>query len=283
MQGSEKVIDVRKWIVPLFCVAFVLAMIGCFGAVIAYPETPQPAPLSKASCAAELPYGAPSPKAQLICRAGYALDYDPAAKIPVWDAHVLTPKHSFGCIARSNAFAADDSLPAAERAKPSDYLHSGYDIGHMSPDADFSYDTALERQSFILTNMAPQLPGLNRQTWKYLEEDIRAWAWAGDPLWIITGPAYDAKSDRKIGADKVDVPTAFWKVIVDEKTNEYLAFEMPQKAGLGTDLAKFMVPLKTIEGQTRIEIPLPRNAIHSELLWPADEKGYNAAEKAACR
>lgn len=259
--------------------AVALTMGGCM--LLAAAE--QPAPLPKAMCAAQLPYGMPSPHGDLICRAGYALDYDPAAKLPAWDAHVLTPKHATGCVERSNAFAADASVPAVERARPSDYLHSGYDMGHMSPDADFSYDADLERQSFLLTNMAPQLPGLNRQTWKYLEEEIRAWAWAGHPLWIATGPVYHAQKDRRIGADRVDVPTAFWKVIVDEKTDEYLAFEMPQKEDLGSDLTPFLTTLNAIEQETGVNIPLPRGAVHSELLWAADEKGYNAAEKAACR
>lgn len=241
----------------------------------------QPQPGQK-FCAAQLPFGNPTPHDDLICRAGYALDYDSTAKIPVWDAHVLTASHSYGCVARSNAFAADESLPAGQAAKPSDYLHSGYDIGHMSPDADFSYDAALERQSFILTNMAPQLPGLNRQTWKYLEEDIREWAYGGRTLWIITGPVY-SDAGKKIGPDKVTVPTAFWKVIADEKSGEYLAFLMPQKEGLGTDLTLFLVPLSKIESQIDARIPLPKGAKEARDLWPADNAKYAAAKKAACR
>lgn len=241
----------------------------------------QPAPSAK-FCAAQLPFGNPTPAKDLICRKGYALDYDSAAKVPVWDAHVLTPAHAVGCVPRSNAFAADQSLPADERATPTDYLHSGYDIGHMSPDADFTFDENLERQSFILTNMAPQLPGLNRQTWKYLEEDTRAWAESGRSLWIITGPIYSANGKR-LGKDGPVVPTAFYKVIVDEKSDRYLAFVMPQKEGLGTDVGRFIVPLKSIESQAELKIPLPKGAKEDSALWPVDMKGFDAAKKAACK
>lgn len=244
----------------------------------------QPAPAEK-YCAAQLPFGTPAPHDEVICRAGYALDYDAVAKLPVWDAHLLTPKHAIGCVPRSNAFAADASLPKEERATPADYLHSGYDIGHMSPDADFTWDEALERQSFILTNMAPQLPGLNRQTWKYLEEDIRAWAWSGRTLWIITGPIYSVDSHGKydrIGDGGPVIPDSFFKVIVDVQSGEYLVFVMPQREGLGTNLGRFLTPLQAFEDQVDVKIPLPKGAKESPAMWPVDAKGFDAAKKAAC-
>jgi endonuclease G len=261
-------------------------IVGCLLAQLTLIAAPviaqQPAPSPK-YCDAQLPFGTPAPAADVLCRAGYALDYDPVAKLPVWDAHVLTPAHAIGCAPRSNAFAADQSLSADERAKPSDYLHTGYDIGHMSPDADFTWNEDLERQSFILSNMAPQLPGLNRQTWKYLEEDIRAWVWSGRTLWIITGPVYPPRDHERIGADRVVVPTAFWKVIVDEKTGEYLSFLMPNEENLGADLSPFLLPWSSIDRQlTGVKIVFPKGAKASSAVWPVPA-GFAAAKKVACK
>jgi len=240
----------------------------------------QPAPLPNTACKALLPFGQPTPTNHEICRAGYVLDYDASAKIPAWDAHIVTPAHAYGCVARTNAFQADKSI--TDPATPKDYLHSGYDIGHMSPDADFSYNANLERQSFILTNTAPQLPGLNRQTWKYLEEDIRAWAYERKhPLWVITGPVYAVGSDKTIG-NHVDVPTAFYKVVVDTTTHEYLAFIFPQKEGLGKDVAQFLSTLKDITVQTGVHIPLPSGAKADSALWPVNIGEYNQAKRSAC-
>jgi len=269
----------RLWLSLSAAVLLFLAVAAAFAQ--------QPAP-SPRFCAAQLPFGMPAPAADVLCRAGYALDYDPVARIPIWDAHVLTPAHALGCAPRSNAFAADVSLPADERAKPSDYLRSGYDIGHMSPDADFSWSEDLERQSFILSNMAPQLPGLNRQTWKYLEDDIRAWAWGGGThgrtLWIITGPIYQAHRDGaypRLGENGPVVPDAFWKIVVDVRTGEYLVFLMPQREGLGANVAQFLIALSAV-GDRSLQIPLPKGAKQDESLWPVPA-GFAAAKKAACR
>ena len=39
-----------------------------------------------------------------------------------------------------------------------------------------SHDQNLQDQTFFMSNMAPQLPKLNRNAWKSLEEQTRAWA-----------------------------------------------------------------------------------------------------------
>jgi endonuclease G, mitochondrial len=239
-----------------------------------------------ADCSAQIPYGKPILKSEgvsdpVVCRTAYVLQYDDATKVPLWDAHVLTPEHAYGCIARTNAFASDKSL-GDESSKPSDYAHSGYDIGHISPDADMAWDPTVERESFILTNMAPQLPGFNRGIWKVLEVDVRAWAWERKhPLLVYAGSIVE-DSDTNIGTDKVAVPREFYKIIIDENTKEYLAFLFPHKEGLGADVTPYITTLTDIQGKTGIIFPLPEGAMERHVLWPVDVGEYNAAKKAGC-
>jgi len=132
----------------------------------------QRAPQTGAACGANLVYGLPAvtkPDATLICRQGYVTLHDNQAKVPVWTAWVLTPNHINGCVPRSNAFAADQSLPAGKRSDPRDYAGTGYDQGHIANDAHQSWDQQVELESFLMSNMAPQLPGLNRGAYKLLE------------------------------------------------------------------------------------------------------------------
>lgn len=264
--------------VVLFC----LATCTAWGAV----RVPQSAPEPLGTCRAALPYGTPFPASGTtvvqICRKAYLSGYDLYAKIPAWVAYQLTPDHSIGCLDRSNAFAADQSLPKEYRALPADYANSGYDMGHVAPDGDMSWSVEVERQSFLLSNMTPQLPGLNRVSWKALEDAVRAWTYVrGDNLVIYDGPVYDIHKDKKIG-NGVDVPTAFFKIVVDTKTREVQAFLFQNAADQGTDLSKFKVSLTTVANLTGIVFPLPASYTESDQVWPENISVYNIAKKQKC-
>jgi DNA/RNA endonuclease G (NUC1) len=51
--------------------------------------------------------------------------------------------------------------------KNNDYTNSGYDRGHLVPNADYGADT------FIITNVVPMLSAFNRGSWKKSEKNIR--------------------------------------------------------------------------------------------------------------
>jgi endonuclease G len=249
----------------------------------------QPAPKLLATCAQQIPYGRPttSKNGPLICRDAYLLQSDLDAKVPMWVSYTLTPDHSIGCVPRSNAFQADQSLPKGSRSDPKDYAGSGFDIGHMANDADQSWDPTVERESFILTNMAPQFPATNRISWKALEEDVRAWALERNhTLLIYVGPIYNAQ-DKTIGVDKVTVPHAFYKIIVDTKTNEIIAFIYPNLPKESSDITLYATSVSTIESQTGITFPLPKGVDHAAATnltgWKADIGQYLKAKKEKCK
>ena len=54
-----------------------------------------------------------------------------------------------------------------------DYKGSGYDRGHLAPAGDMAWSKKAMSESFFLTNMSPQVPGVHRGMWRILEEQIR--------------------------------------------------------------------------------------------------------------
>jgi endonuclease G, mitochondrial len=241
------------------------------------------------ACAAQVPYGAPAlnkPNMTVECHTGYALEHDNVAKIPAWVAYTLTPQHAIGCVPRTNAFVADAIL-GANGSKPSDYAGSGYDQGHLAPDGDMSWDTQVEYESFLMSNMSPQLPNLNRGIWKALESNVRAWAYGnGHSYTIYAGNIYTVGKSKTIGADKVVVPDFLYKIVIDDNTKQVLAFTFPQVASQPIDLPAHLVSIASIEQATGITFPVPPGTDKTKpatAVWPVDLKKTADAKKAACK
>ena len=236
-------------------------------------------------CAAFMPFGKLTDTQKHdttpLCRQGYYVQHDNAAKEPLWAAWEITPQHVNGCVARSNAFTADNALPADKRSTPQDYAGSGYDQGHIANDAHQSWDQQVEYESFLMSNMSPQLPGLNRGIWKLLETSTGAWTFSRNhTLLIYAGNIYTVGKDKTIGADKVTVPNKLWKIVIDTQTKEVLAFLFPQAENQGNDLTKVQVSVADVEAASGITIPLPAGADkHAKpALWAVDFKAVAAAK-----
>lgn len=147
-------------------------------------------------------------------RAGYIAAYNPATKIPVWVAWNLTNANCDGPYKREGQkFTADMDVPAP-RAEHLDYVNSGYDRGHMCPSADCRWSEEAQQQSFLLTNICPQLHNLNAGDWKELEERCRTWAEEYGSIYIVSGPILLNKRHKTIGKNKITVPEAFFKVVL---------------------------------------------------------------------
>jgi endonuclease G len=213
----------------------------------------------------------------------YVLQHDNTAKIPMWVSFVVTPAHATGCVPRSNAFAPDNSLPKGSRAEVSDYARSGYDTGHIGNDNLMSWSLIPEYESFILSNMCPQVAGFNRGVWKMLETAIMDWAVERNhSLLIYAGPIYNVDTDDKIGKSDVDVPTGFYKIVIDLTTNEVMAYIFPHSSIKYHSFAPFMTTTDEIFAKTGIVFPLPPNAVASTVVWPYTTKEGAADKKTVC-
>jgi len=171
----------------------------------------------------------------------FVLSYSPEKRLANWVAWQLARKH-LGQVRRKDDFRADLGLPARfYRVKESDYLHSGYDRGHLCPSADRQDSAEDNSRTFLFTNIEPQLHELNAGPWEQLESYARSRVQGGALLYIVAGGLFSAPYPT-IG-NGVAVPAANFKIIVvlepgqgpsevDENT-ELLAVLMPNQRGVG--------------------------------------------------
>lgn len=230
------------------------------------------------ACGEHLPYGLPQPAAtesRLICRFGYALEHDNLRKVPLWAAYTITPSRVLGCYPRTSGFSAEPSLPKGRRAELSDYTNSGYDRGHLVPNSDARWHMQVEDDTNVLSNAAPMDINLNRGAWKVLEDRVRVFVVERrSTMLIYAGPIFGPE-DKAIGLGAVTVPSAFYKVIIDQRTRQVLAFIYPNApidAGRSTDLESFRVPYAEVVRQVGWVLPLPRDAVMSRAVWTTVEK-----------
>lgn len=170
--------------------------------------------LQSCPAAAQGKAGLPASERQglVVVRTGYTVDYNVQTKNPNWVAWVLTAQRGRGEAQRSSSFRPDPAV-GARCARTGDYTRSGYDRGHLCPAADNKWDARAMKESFYMSNISPQLPGLNRGSWKKLEDRCRRWAAAGGTYYIVAGPVFSEAPAKHIGAGRVAVPGGFFKVI----------------------------------------------------------------------
>ncbi|MGY5354450.1 DNA/RNA non-specific endonuclease [Wenyingzhuangia sp. IMCC45467] len=159
----------------------------------------------------------------------YSLSYNEKHEQADWVYYLLTKEYVNGTAKRKDNFRADD-LITTKSASLQDYKKSGYDRGHLCAAADMKINKTAMSETFFLSNMSPQLPGLNRGEWKKLEDKVRDWAIQEDSILVVTGPVFK-DNIKQIGENQVTIPGYYYKVIYDlTKPQKMTAFILPHQA-----------------------------------------------------
>lgn len=208
-------------------------------------------------CNGHLEYGAPielSPTLkveQILCRDGYVVGYDYDTKQPLWASYHITRDSILIKNKRSNKFVEDKEVPTEYRSTLSDYKKSGYDRGHISPNAALDFTIKSMNETFLLSNISPQIGGFNRQGWKHLETYVRKWGVLRGELYITTGSLFE--EDRGYIGNKVIIPSHYYKVIFDPINKDSIAFIMPHKKLKKKDIANYIVSVDEVESRASLD------------------------------
>ncbi|WP_061519928.1 DNA/RNA non-specific endonuclease [Acinetobacter venetianus] len=161
-----------------------------------------------------------------LCFNDFNVMYSGISKTPLWSAEHLTPERLSIKIKREDNFHEETRVQQSHRALLSDYRGSGYDRGHMAPNADMN-NTAAQYDSFSLANMVPQAPKNNQEVWRKLEEAVRAVVTKHHKdAYVLTGPVFEGKRLKTIGSGVI-VPTAVYKAVYLPKQGIIGAYYAP--------------------------------------------------------
>ena len=161
--------------------------------------------------------GAPCPSdIAILDRGDFQVGWSPSLQHPVWVAYHV-PREARHPAARRPNYQRDRSVQSAP--SPDAYKGSGYDRGHMAPNFAIAtrFGPDAQKRTFQMTNIAPQLPSLNRGPWRELEHRIaELWTARYGEIWVIVGcytPPEAATGRNRLGGTSVDVPENFYMVL----------------------------------------------------------------------
>ncbi len=161
--------------------------------------------------------GAPAARdIRVVDRGEFVIGWSDSLRHPLWCAYhvVQNPKHDVG---KRPGFIQDRSIASAP--KPGDYTKSGYDRGHMVPNYAIitRYGEEARRKTFMMSNIAPQTPALNRGVWREVEHRIAdLWTARFGEIWVIVGCIPDSCGEKVSGTD-IDVPSAYYQVMIAQE------------------------------------------------------------------
>jgi endonuclease G len=189
----------------------------------------------------------------VLTNTGYLVGYCERRKDPVWVCYRLFKPDQWSAPPRPQEFRTD--YRTAARANTHDYSGSGYDRGHMAPNYAIAvcYGPQAQLETFLMSNIIPQRPALNRQVWERLEQsEIRDYAPRYRQIWVIDGPVFH-RPDRLRGGE--DIPDACYKIIVreDDGHPSILAFIMPQTVRGTEPPSQFLSSVHEIEQETGLD------------------------------
>lgn len=139
-----------------------------------------------------------------LCNDRYVTLYDQKNRAVLLVSELVQPGGHV--VQRKDSFHKDSRVK--NPVTPSEYEHSGFDRGHMAP-ADNSVSAYQMYESFLMTNMTPMVPELNRGRWRLLEQKVQnKVVRIGIPVHVVTAAEY--KSHPNLGT--IPVPEGFIKV-----------------------------------------------------------------------
>jgi len=156
----------------------------------------------------------------LMVKPYYVLSYNQSRGEPNWVSWTVT-ESDLGEAPRKDVFDTDSALPGDFfHVTQQDYTGGGFDRGHMCPHSDRAANTDMSYATFVMTNIIPQAPNVNRKAWAEMENYCRELVRHHDRLFIIAGPIGEGGtgsrgSRRTIADGHVAVPSACWKLVVD--------------------------------------------------------------------
>ena len=210
----------------------------------------------------------------------YSVEWDCQKKSQRWSCYQMHSGNYGGSNSRVvDGYLFDEDLPNHSTNYVTDndgfnidpFWSSGYDHGHICPNADRKYSREANRQTFFLTNMQPQRNIFNAGIWLKMENKLTNSWWPktnGDTLYVVKGGTIDSEDNiieyicnrQKSATSKnglIPVPKYFFMALLRKNSMGYkgLAFwvEHLNENHSSDPLDNYVINIRELERRTGID------------------------------
>jgi len=212
-----------------------------------------------------------TPNNYLLRKPQYTLSYSRDRGTPNWVSWHLDAT-DIGGAQRQDDFRADETLPAGwYRVHEDSYRSSGFDRGHNTPSADRTSSQENNSATFLMTNIIPQAPTNNQQTWNNFEQYTRTFTDTGHEVYLIMGnygvggSGGNGGTTNTLDNGRVTVPSRVWKIAVIlpigdndvsriSATTRIIAIDTPNSNSINTSWGAYRVSIDEIEAATGLNL-----------------------------
>jgi endonuclease G len=194
----------------------------------------------------------------VIKRSEFVYSFNRLTGFSNWVLHRLG-KDDFGPVPRFSGVFFKDSLLPIDLPRPTntDFENSGFDKGHAVRSEERTSTNEANRQTFVMSNVFPQRPELNRGPWLDCERWVEKMCKDSTyEFWIVVGPVYEKDKVEYLNKKTKMFPVPQWvfKVMLVKKPDgklEKIAVLMPNINGIRRlDWKSYVVPLQKVEEVT---------------------------------
>lgn len=204
---------------------------------------------------------------ELIIFNEFTVSYNRSNNLASWVTWTVQ-RSNFGKAERQNDFREWGNLNVV----PSDYKRSGFDRGHLCPSADWTNSVKSNSTTFLMCNMIPQSPKLNRGIWGELEKFVRTKVKKGKKAFIVAGVdgigGIGSRGKKRRLNGKVVVPSSLWKAVlfVDVRNNlvdikpsncQAMAVIIPNRMNLRSDWKNYITSINEVEKRVGLNLFMP--------------------------
>ena len=227
----------------------------------------------------ETRYGAPAAD-RLLFNRQYVVGYSYLFRQARWALELIndqTKQMKDEDLRRLNNFREDPRIPEMFRSTLASFKGSGHDRGHLISSANKLEDALINSETFLMSNMSPQVPEFNRGVWKDLESAVRKLSqtkikikvgkekkevevWKYAEVYTICGPVFQIGETLEVIGDpkepKVVIPHAFFKSVLAEQRLgklELWTFLIPNE-DTEKKPSSFVVPTVDVERQAGLQL-----------------------------
>lgn len=212
----------------------------------------------------------------VLDKGDFVVGWSPSLKHPVWCAYHITPEARFSA-GRRPSFKKDPSAKSCPVA--ASYARTGYDRGHLAPNYAIAtrYGAESQAKTFLMSNIAPQTPELNRGVWREIEHriaDLFTARWG--EVWVIAGAISD--DCETLSGTNISVPSAYYQIAITKTQDEIkaLAFVIEQEVPWKAWPRRYLTSIDNVENLSGLDFfseldDSVENKLESQCatrLWP---------------